>query len=106
MVRVLLNAPKQLRRGEVFDIKLLISHPMEPGQRPDARGQKIPRDIINFLRCTFNDVLVLEADLFPAIAANPYFAFTARAEQSGILAVEFVDDHGVRQREEMRVEVI
>jgi len=106
MVRVLLNAPKQVRLGQVFDIKLLISHPMEPGQRRDAMGQKIPRDIINTLRCTFNDRLVMQADLFPAIAANPYFAFTAQVAESGILAVEFTDDHGVTQREQMRIEVL
>ena len=47
MVRVLINVPKQVKRGEPFDVKLLISHPMESGQRHDDMGQPIPRDIIN-----------------------------------------------------------
>ena len=47
MVRVLINVPKRVKRGEAFDVKLLISHPMESGQRRDAMGQAIPRDIIN-----------------------------------------------------------
>jgi sulfur-oxidizing protein SoxZ len=105
MVRVLLNAPKQVRKGQVFEIKLLISHPMESGQRRDAMGQKIPRDIIHSLRCTFNGAVVLDADLFPAIAANPFFAFTAQVEQSGTLEVVFTDDHGVTQRESAEIAV-
>ena len=54
MVRVLINVPKRVKRGEPFDVKLLISHPMESGQRRDAMGQPIPRDIINSFVCSFN----------------------------------------------------
>ena len=46
MVRVLINVPKRVKRNEAFDVKLLISHPMESGQRRDAMGQAIPRDIM------------------------------------------------------------
>jgi sulfur-oxidizing protein SoxZ len=106
MVRVLLNTPKQVRRGQVFEVKLLISHPMESGQRRSDKGEKIPRDIIHALRCTLNGELVLEADLFPAIAANPFFTFTARAETSGVLEIVFIDDHGVTQRETAQIEVV
>ncbi len=71
MVWVLINVPKQVKRGEPFDVKLLISHPMESGQRHDDMGQPIPRDIISSFVCTYNGEDVLRADLFPAIAANP-----------------------------------
>ena len=59
MVRVLINVPKQVKRGEPFDVKLLISHPMESGQRHDDMGQPIPRDIINSFVCTYNGEDVL-----------------------------------------------
>ena len=42
MVRVLINVPKQAKRDEPFEVKLLISHPMESGQRRDAMGQADP----------------------------------------------------------------
>jgi sulfur-oxidizing protein SoxZ len=105
MARVLLNVPKQVRKGEPFDVKLLISHPMESGQRRDAVGLAIPRDIINLLVCTFDGEEVLRANLFPAIAANPFLAFSVMAEASGTLAITFTDDHGVTQTETTAVAV-
>lgn len=105
MVRVLLNVPKTARRGEVIEIKLLISHPMESGQRRDAMGQTIPRDIIHSLRCSWNNETVLDAELFPAISANPFLSFTALAEQSGTIVVTFTDDHGVEQTESRAITV-
>src|SRR5215471_6989265 len=82
MVRVLLNVPKQVKRGEPFDVKLLISHPMESGQRRDEMGQPIPRDIINSFVCSYNGEEVLRAELFPAIAANPFLSFAVVAQES------------------------
>ncbi len=99
MVRVLLNIPKTAHLGEVIEIKVLISHPMESGQRRDAMGHAIPRDIIHSLTCTWDDEVVLDADLFPAITANPFFAFTALAEKSGKITITFTDDHGTVQTE-------
>jgi sulfur-oxidizing protein SoxZ len=105
MVRVLINVPKQVKRGEAFAVKLLISHPMESGQRRDAMGRAIPRDIINGFVCTYNGEEVLRADLFPAIAANPFLSFAVVAQESGVLAMTFTDDHGAVQTETASVTV-
>ena len=104
-MRVLINVPKQAKRNEPFEVKLLISHPMESGQRRDAMGQAIPRDIINSFVCTYNDQDVLRADLFPAIAANPFLSFAVTAQESGVLRMTFIDDHGVEQTEMRSVTV-
>jgi sulfur-oxidizing protein SoxZ len=105
MVRVLINVPKQVKRGEPFDVKLLISHPMESGQRRDAMGQAIPRDIINSFVCAFNGEEVLRAELFPAIAANPFLSFAVSVQESGTLTMTFTDDHGTVQTETASVTV-
>ena len=105
MVRVLISVPKRVKRGEAFDVKLLISHPMESGQRRDDMGQAIPRDIINSFVCTFDGDEVLRADLFPAIAANPFLSFAAVVQESGTLAMTFTDDHGAVQTETASVTV-
>ena len=54
----------------------MIAPNMETGHRVDAKGAVIPRDIINRFVCTYNGEEVFSADLFPAIAANPFLAFT------------------------------
>ena len=59
MVRVLINVPKEIRANEPFDVKVLISHPMESGQRRDQLGQAIPRDIINHFVCTLDGETVV-----------------------------------------------
>jgi sulfur-oxidizing protein SoxZ len=105
MVRVLINVPKQVKRGEAFEVKLLISHPMESGQRRDAMGQAIPRDIINGFVCTYNGEDVLRADLFPAIAANPFLSFSVVVQESGALLMTFTDDRGAVQTETRSVAV-
>ncbi|HET7881350.1 MAG TPA: thiosulfate oxidation carrier complex protein SoxZ [Acetobacteraceae bacterium] len=105
MVRMLINVPKQVKRGEPFDVKLLISHPMESGQRRDAMGQAIPRDIINSFVCAFNGEEVLSAELFPAIAANPFLSFAVVVQESGTLTMTFTDDHGTVQTETASVTV-
>jgi sulfur-oxidizing protein SoxZ len=99
MVRVLINVPKHVKRGEPFDVKLLISHPMESGQRHNDMGQAIPRDIINSFVCAYNGTDVLRADLFPAIAANPFLSFAVVAQESGRLTMTFTDDDGAVQTE-------
>jgi sulfur-oxidizing protein SoxZ len=99
MARVLVNIPKQASKGEIIDIKVLISHPMESGQRHDDNGQIIPRRIINKFVCSWNGEDVFSADLFPAIAANPFLQFTAVAEASGTISMTWVDDDGMVQTE-------
>ena len=79
MARVRVRMPKRVGRGEVFTIKTLIAHPMESGFRRTQAGERIPRDIIRRFVCTYDGVEVFRADLHPAIAANPYLAFTTVA---------------------------
>ena len=83
MARALINVPKTAKRGDVIEIKALLSHPMETGYRHDEVGRAVPRDIINLFVCKYNDVEVFRAELFPAIAANPFLTFTTIATESG-----------------------
>ena len=105
MARVLINLPESAERGEVIEIKTLIQHPMETGYRLDSNGAKIPRDIINHFTCTYNGEEVFRAELFPAIAANPFIAFSTVATQSGELAFSWTDDDGQTQTERRQIVV-
>jgi len=105
MAGVLVNVPPKARRGEVVQVKTLVAHPMETGYRHDAAGNAIPRDIVRELRCTYNGVEVFRARLHPAIAANPYIAFTTVANETGTLAFEWIGDNGFVATASARIEV-
>ena len=105
MARALINVPKQAKRGEIIEIKTLISHPMETGYRRSNVGGAIPRDIINSFVCTYNDEEVFRAELFPAIAANPFIAFHTVATESGALAFQWTDDQGNTTTESVSITV-
>ena len=93
-IRPRVSVPGSASTGEIITIKALISHPMESGQRRDRDGELIPRKIINRFDCTFNGAPVLSCDIDPATAANPFFEFHARVDQSGTFAFTWVDDDG------------
>lgn len=89
-----LRLPKTAAKGEVIEIRTLITHPMESGLRKDETGQPIPRAILNRLTVHFNGVLVIDLALEPAISANPYFAFHAAVPESGEFTFLWQDDSG------------
>lgn len=92
--RALVTLPPRVRRGEPFEVRLLVAHPMETGHRADAQGQRVPRDILRRIECRFDGEQVFAADLHPAIAANPYVAFPLVVQGDGTLAVSWTGDRG------------
>ena len=105
MGRALVNVPATAKAGDIVEIKALVAHPMETGYRREASGAAIPRNILTRFVCTWNAEVVFAADLFPAIAANPYFAFTALAAESGVIAFSWTGDDGRVQIETARIAV-
>jgi sulfur-oxidizing protein SoxZ len=87
---------KLVRRGEIVEVKTLISHIMETGLRKDAGGKLIPRMIINTFNCEFNGKFVFGCDLESAVSANPYFEFKFKPMESGTLKFTWIDDDGLR----------
>lgn len=94
MTAALLNVPARAGRGEVIEIKTLISHAMETGYRRSQLGARVPRDIIRLFVCTYNGTEIFRAELHPAIAANPFIAFSTVATESGTLAFHWTGDNG------------
>jgi sulfur-oxidizing protein SoxZ len=94
MASALINVPKKAKRGEIIEIKTLMSHIMETGYRRTASGEIIPRDIITSFACRYNGVEIFRADLFPAIAANPFITFFTVATESGKFDFEWIGDRG------------
>jgi sulfur-oxidizing protein SoxZ len=94
MPSALINVPRKAKRGDVIEIKTLMSHIMETGYGHTATGEVVPRDIITSFACRYNGVEVFRADLFPAIAANPFITFFTVATESGKFDFEWIGDRG------------
>jgi len=88
------KVPRSASKGEVVEIKTLISHEMETGQRRDDQGNRIPQNIIHAFKCSYNGQTVFEADMTSAISANPYFVFYVKAVESGELEFVWTEDGG------------
>jgi sulfur-oxidizing protein SoxZ len=93
MARTLINVPPKAKRGDVIEIKTLISHDMESGYRPDNMGKMIPRNIIRLFVATYNEVEIFRAELHPAIAANPFLSFTTIATETGRIDFKWTGDN-------------
>jgi sulfur-oxidizing protein SoxZ len=97
--------PSTAKAGEIIEVKTLISHEMESGQRKDAAGQAIPRKIIKEFKATFNGELILSTDWHPAISANPYQSFFVRVPATGKFEFTWTDDDGSVYKAEQQVKV-
>jgi sulfur-oxidizing protein SoxZ len=97
MASALINVPPKAKRGDVIEIKTLMSHTMETGYRRTASGEIIPRNIITSFACRYNGTEIFRSDLFPAIAANPFITFFTVATESGKFEFEWVGDQGFHE---------
>jgi sulfur-oxidizing protein SoxZ len=105
MASVLINVPASAKRGEIIQIKALISHVMETGYRHTSLGTAIPRDILRLFVCSYNGEEVFRAEMHPAIAANPYFAFNTVATDSGTIAFTWSGDNGFSETKSVHIKV-
>ncbi len=91
-----ISVPKQVEKGEIFTVRTLARHKMEPGVHFDAnRFVVTPRLLLQEVKCHYNGRLVFYAEWFSAVSSNPYLTFKLRAEESGEIVVTWVDDYNV-----------
>ena len=100
-----IRMPATAKAGEVVEVKTLISHEMESGQRKDKDGKAIPRKIINKFAVKFNGKELMTVDWHTAISANPYQSFFVRVPESGTFTFEWTDDDGSVYSAEQKVVV-
>lgn len=88
------RVPATAKAGEIVEIKTLISHEMESGQRKDADGKPIPRKIIHAFEASFNGKVFFAATWYPSVSANPYQSFFYKATETGEFKFTWKDDDG------------
>ena len=89
-----LKYKKIVNVGENVKIKTLAEHEMETGVRRDnITGVIYPRLIIQSVIAKYNGKIVFKANWFSGVSANPYLAFYITAKESGLIEIEWKDDH-------------
>ena len=89
-----LKYKKIVKAGENVKIKTLAEHEMETGVRRDnITGIIYPRLIIQSVIAKYNGKIVFKANWFSGVSANPYLAFYITAKESGLIEIEWKDDH-------------
>jgi sulfur-oxidizing protein SoxZ len=83
-------------RDGVTDVLVLVSHPMETGQRTDKKtNQKIPAHYIEKLNFSLNGKEVASTDLGPAVSSDPLVGIKLKGAKAGDkLKVTWSDNKG------------
>lgn len=91
-------------QGEIANIRILLQHPMETGQRKDDQGQTLPVHFIQTFSVSHNGKPLIDGQLNTSIAKNPLFAFKARGIKAGDkLSVNWQDNLGDKRQDEITV---
>jgi sulfur-oxidizing protein SoxZ len=90
--------------GDSTEVKVLMSHEMETGQRKDSQGKVIPAWFIQTVNASWNGKTVLSAQWGPAVAKNPFLSFKFKGGAKGDkVQIDWVDNHGDRRTDEATI---
>src|SRR3954468_21413350 len=90
--------------GDKVDVRILMSHEMETGQRKDSKGAVIPAWFIQNVTATHNGKTVLSAEWGPAVSKNPFLEFNFKGGQKGDkIQVTWTDNKGDKRTDEAAI---
>lgn len=93
---------RALMRGEITEIRVLMQHPMETGQRKDESGQTVPAQFIQTFTVSHNGKPLIDGQLNTSVSKNPLFAFKAKNLKIGDkLGVAWTDNLGDKRQDEI-----
>jgi sulfur-oxidizing protein SoxZ len=88
-------------KGDIADVRVLMNHPMETGQRKDASGSLIPQHFIQEIAVKLNGKTVIDAQVSQAVSRNPVFSFRVKGAKAGDrLEISWLDNKGERNSTE------
>jgi sulfur-oxidizing protein SoxZ len=91
-------------KGDEAVIRVLMSHPMETGQRKDGDGKLIPAHYIQTLTVALNGKTVVSGQTGGSVSRNPVFGFKVKGAKAGDkVAVSWTDNKGDKRTDETTV---
>ncbi len=94
----------QLKDGGITEVRVLMAHIMETGQRKDGAGNVIPAHHIQNVTATWNGKTVLSAQLGPSVSQNPVLNFSLKGGAKGDkVIVTWTDNKGDKRTDEAAI---
>jgi sulfur-oxidizing protein SoxZ len=91
----------QLKDGGMTEVRVLMAHIMETGQRKDAAGATVPAHHIQLVTATHNGKNVLNVQFGPAVSQNPVMNFSFKGGAKGDkVFVTWTDNKGETRSDE------
>ena len=91
-------------QGDVADVRILMRHPMETGQRKDAKGEIVPLHFIQHVSVTHNGKTVLDAQWSQAVSRDPFLGLRVKSAKVGDkIAVTWTDNTGHKRTDAVAV---
>ena len=89
------------QKGDVTEVRVLMAHIMETGQRKDSAGNTVPAHHIQTVTATWNGKPVLSANFGPAVSQNPVMNFSFKGGAKGEkVIVTWTDNKGDKRTDE------
>lgn len=91
-------------KGEITEVKVLMSHPMETGRKKDDFDRLIPAHFVQLVTASLNGKTVLEAQWGTGISKNPYLTFRLSGTKVGdTISVTWHDNLGKTATQDIAV---
>lgn len=95
---------RAINQGENTEVKILMRHDMETGQRKEADGKLVPAHFIRQVQVKCKDKVVLEAMFGPSVAKDPYLSFKFKGGAKGdTVQVSWQDNKGDSRSDEVQI---
>lgn len=91
-------------QGDKCNVRILMAHEMESGQRRDSNGNLVPAWFISTVEAKHNGKTVLSAQWGPSVSKNPFLQFSfAGAKPGDKLQVSWVDNKNDTRTDEATI---
>ncbi|MBL8487842.1 MAG: thiosulfate oxidation carrier complex protein SoxZ [Rhodocyclaceae bacterium] len=91
-------------KGDVAEVRVLMAHAMETGQRKDNAGNLVPAHFIQQVTVEVGGKLVIQGQTGTSVSRNPVFAFKVKGAKAGDkVVVNWVDNKGDKRTDEAAI---
>lgn len=91
-------------KGDVAEVRILMGHAMETGQRKDATGKPVPAHFIQSMTVDVGGKRIVDGQIGTSVSRNPVFGFKMKGAKVGDkVVVSWVDNKGDKRTDEATV---